>query len=153
QDSALGRLLEARPETIGAVIWPYQCCGWDARTRLARICEHYAVVGSLGQWNNFPVGEERVLVDLTMIREGLRAIIDQPKWFIREGQLVLNLFLGEDRIYSLAFSFFRQLGCLAVFVGAIQGRDIPQINDTYRELTKLSHGMRPRDLLIEMLRM
>jgi uncharacterized protein len=151
--SALAKLLEDRPETVGAVIWPYQCCAWDARTRLARIVEHYSVAESIGGCVNFPVGEERLLVDLAHIREGFRVIVDQPKWFLREGQLVLNLFLGEERIYSLAFSFFRQAGSIAVFIGAIQGRDIKGINDVYRELTKLSHGMRPRDLVIEVFRM
>jgi uncharacterized protein len=151
--SALEKLLEVRPETVGAVIWPYQCCTWDARTRLARIVEHCSVAESIGGCVNFPVGEERLLVDLSHIREGFRVIVDQPKWFLREGQLVLNLFLSEERIYSLAFSLFRQAGGIAAFIGAVQGRDIKGINDVYRELTKLSHGMRPRDLVIEVFRM
>jgi uncharacterized protein VirK/YbjX len=80
-------------------------------------------------------------------------VVDQPIWFVREGQLVINLFLGEERIYSLAFSLFGQAGSVGAFVGAIQGRDIEGINDIYRELTKSSHGMRPRDLVIEIFRM
>src|SRR5215831_8979582 len=47
-DTSLGRMMEHRPETVGAVIWPYQCAGWDARTRLARICDHYAIIEGMG---------------------------------------------------------------------------------------------------------
>src|SRR5438105_4165588 len=46
--SALGRLMKSRPETVGAIIWPYQCLGWDARTRLARIIDHYSVLDQIG---------------------------------------------------------------------------------------------------------
>ena len=151
--SPLGRLIQDRPETIGAVIWPYQCSSWNARTRLARICEHYSVVESIRGPIDFPVHGRILLLDLIEIREGLCVVVDQPKWFMREGQLTINLFLGETRLFSLAFSLFHQHGHIAAFVGAIQGRDIEGALDLYRELTKASHGMRPRDLLIEVFRM
>ena len=53
RESALGKLMEIRPETIGAVVWPYQCSGWDARTRLARIREHYSVAQQMGDLLDF----------------------------------------------------------------------------------------------------
>lgn len=153
RESPLGRLIEQRPQSVGAVIWPYQCFAWDARTRLARICDHYSVVERLGGAINFPVDGKLFLLDLREIREGLHVIVDQPLWFMREGQLTINLFLGDTRIYSLTFSLFDQGNELAAFVGGIQGRDVEGALDQYRELTKASHGMRPRDLLIEIFRM
>ncbi|MBX9625267.1 MAG: VirK/YbjX family protein [Gemmataceae bacterium] len=42
----LGRLIAARPEMVGALIWPYLHAGWDAGTRLCRIREHYAAVAA-----------------------------------------------------------------------------------------------------------
>lgn len=153
RESPLGKLIQYRPEAVGAVIWPYQCAGWNAHTRLARICDHYAVVEKLGGAIDFPVDSKISLLDLGDIREGLHVIVDQPVWFMREGQLAINLFLGDVRMYTLAFSLFHQENEIAAFVGAIQGRDIEGALEEYRELTKASHGMRPRDLLIEIFRM
>jgi uncharacterized protein VirK/YbjX len=56
-------------------------------------------------------------------------------------------------MYSLIFSFFREEDSIGVFIGGIQGRDTEGVLDKYRELTKACHGMRPRDLLIEIFRM
>lgn len=142
-----------RPEAAGAVIWPYQCLGWDARTRLERIRNHCSIIDRIGGPIDFPVDGKMLLLDLDEIREGLQVVLDQPKWFMREGQLAINLFLGEDRLYSLVFSLLPDEGGIAAFIGAIQGRDLDGILDEYRTLTKAAHGMRPRDLLIEIFRM
>ena len=152
-ESPLGRLLRSRPETVGAVSWPYLCAGWDAPTRLARICEHYAVVEECGWPIDFSVEDERVLVDLGEIHDGLRAVLDQPRSFLREGQLAISLFIGSVRIYTLAFLLARQSGARVAFVGAIQGSNLSGSRDQYCDLTKVAHGLRPRDLLIEIFRM
>src|SRR5262249_2572299 len=151
-ESSLGKAMASRPEMVGAVIWPYQCLGWGARVRLARIRDHYSVVDHIGGAIDFPVEGKLVLLDLAEIREGLHVVLDQPKWFMREGQLAINLFLHQTRLYSLVFSLGHG-DDLAVFVGAIQGRDLEGILNEYRVLTKAAHGMRPRDLLIELFRM
>lgn len=151
--SALRRLMQSRPETIGAVVWPYQCSAWDARMRLARILDHYAVVARIGGAIDFPVDQELRLLDLHNLREGLAVVVDQPKWFMREGQITINLFSGDTRLYSLAFSLFPADDGFDAYVGAIQGRDIEGALEHYRDLTKAAHGMRPRDLIIELFRM
>src|SRR5205085_10943663 len=92
------------------------------------------------------------LLDLSEIRPGFQVVLDQPRWFMREGQFAINLFLNETRLYSLVFSLFRDGDVLTAFIGAIQGRDIEGILEEYRDLTKAAHGMRPRDLLIEIFR-
>ena len=107
----------------------------------------------MGQPLDFPVDGQLRLLDLNDIRAGFHVVLDQPRWFMREGQFAINLFLNETRLYSLVFSLFRDGEVSAAFVGAIQGRDIEGILDEYRNLTKAAHGMRPRDLLIELFRM
>lgn len=149
----LGRLLRDRPETLGAAIWPYQCAGWNPQTRFARIRNHYAVVEKVGGVIDFPIDDEIKLLDLKPILADCCVILEQPSWFMREGQLSLSLFLGNQRLYTLAFSLFEEGEKLGAFIGAIQGRDIEGALDKYRELTKAAHGMRPRDLLFEIFRM
>ncbi|MBB5518944.1 VirK/YbjX family protein [Amphiplicatus metriothermophilus] len=152
--SDLGRLLRERPETLGALIWPYQTASWPARERLRRIADHCEIVDALGPPFSFGVEEKLILLELGEIYPGLRVVLDQPKWFMREGQLTLNLFIGSFRAYSLAFSFNRDAdGTRAVFIGGLQGRNREDARDLYRDLTKALHGQRPRDFILELLRM
>ena len=149
--SPLQRALEQRPQLAGAVIWPYICTSWDARTRLQRIDEHFRVIESMAVLD-FPVNEQMALIDLADVAANLRVVLDQPKWFMREGMLVLNLFAKDARIYSLAFSFALERDKVVAHVGAIQGVGTEGIMDEYKSLTKALHGMRPRDFQVELLR-
>ena len=150
--SLINKLITQRPETVGAVIWPYQCHTWDTKTRLDRIVEHYSVIDSLSPRIDFPMDGALKLIDLGNVYESLHVVLDQPIWFMREGQLVINLFLDNVRIFSLAFSFARESGEVVAYVGAMQGRNIEGLLDKYREITKAMHGMRPRDFLFELFR-
>lgn len=150
ETTPMGRQLRDRPEIVGAALWPYQCIGWGPKKRLERIRKHYEIVEGIGGAIDFPIDASLCLLDLSEIRQGLTVVVDHSRWFMREGELVINLFLESTRIYSLAFSFFYNEGERAAFVGAIQGRDIEGILDVYRELTKAAHGMRPRDLLVQL---
>ncbi len=68
--SPMGRHLEKRPETVGAVLWPYKCSGWDVPTRLRRIFEHYEVIETQTTALDFDVDSQVVLVDLGSIFDG-----------------------------------------------------------------------------------
>lgn len=150
--SALSRAIEKRPEMMGAILWPYICANWDAHTRLRHIAEHFNVIGSLGRPFDFSIDQSFELLDLADVQESLRVVLDQPRWFMREGQLVMNLFAGEARIYSIAFSFGREAGETVAYIGAIQGGNKDGVMADYKDLTKTLHGMRPRDFLVELLR-
>ena len=149
QDSTIGVCRSSYPDIIGIVIWPYQCNKWDAQTRTVKLLEHCKIIDRFGAPLKFPIDQKLLLGDLSFIQPNLCLILDQSKWFFREGMLVLNLFSGQTRIYSLAFSFNEKGGRLIATVGSIQGRDLDGIAETYHELTKAAHGVRPRDLLIE----
>lgn len=153
-DSALADIMEQRPQMVGALLWPYQCAGWDAQERLTRIAAHYDVIDQLGPPWRFKAGDKLVLSDLSALYPDLRLVIDQPLWFMREGGVVINLFVGDFRAFSLAFSFFRTPeGRLQAVVGSLQGRNRDGALDLYRDLTKALHGLRPRDMLFEVFRM
>jgi uncharacterized protein VirK/YbjX len=144
--------LRDRPRVIGIAEWPYLHRGWGVKERVRAIREHYAAVAGLG-WLQPRVGEERDLAKLGDVFEGLRVVLDRPEWFIREGELTLNLFLGEERVYSIAFSLSGSAAGRTAVVGAIQGRNLGHIQATYKQLTKALEGMRPRDFLILCLQM
>lgn len=152
--TALDRVMRQRPEIIGALLWPYLSASFDTEERLARIIAHCEVIDRLGPPFLFDCDERLVLLDLAEIMPGLRLVLDQPIWFLREGGLVLNLFIDSFRAFSIAFSLRREAdGELTAWIGGVQGRNRDDMLETYRSLTKLMHGLRPRDFLLEALKM
>jgi uncharacterized protein VirK/YbjX len=152
--TALDRIMAQRPEFIGALLWPYLAASFDAEERLRRIVAHYEVIDTLGPPFPFDCDERLVLVDLAEVLPGLRLVLDQPIWFLREGGLVLNLFIDGFRAFSVAFSLRREAdGQLTAWIGGLQGRNRDDMLETYRTLTKRMHGLRPRDFLLEALKM
>ena len=140
-----------QPDILGILIWPYIHKDWSFEEKSKGIKEHYFAAIS------FPIlcissNESKEILDLSHIREGFKVVLDKAKWFRREGELVLNLFLAEDRIYSLAFSIGRKNDKNIIYVGGIQGVTIDNIMVTYKEITKALFGMRPRDFLLNILK-
>jgi uncharacterized protein VirK/YbjX len=150
--SSLAAYLRQRPELCGALIWPYQCASWSPAERFARIESHFCVLDTAPKPFRFPTTERLLLADLSDYSPGARLILDQPKWLFREGLLALNIFLHDYRAYSLSFSLQRQGTHTQMFIGGLQGRRSADALAQYRQLTQDFHGLRPRDLLIDMLR-
>ncbi len=152
--TALDRIMRQRPEFIGALLWPYLSASFDEGERLRRIIAHYEAVDGLPPQMHFDCDERLVLIDLANVMPGLRLVMDQPIWFMREGGFTLNLFIDSFRAFSIAFSLRREPdGQLSAWIGGIQGRNRDDMLETYRVLTKLLHGLRPRDFLLEALKM
>lgn len=150
--SALARLMAERPRTLGALLWPYQCAAWGPGERLRRIRAHAAEIDRIGPPFDFSI-EEKLVLHEWPDTGGLRLVLDQPRWFMREGGVSLNLFQGDFRAMTIPFSLHRAGdGVLEAVIGAVQGRDRDGILDLYRDLTRAMHGLRPRDLLFECLR-
>jgi uncharacterized protein VirK/YbjX len=151
--SSMHRYLQERPDTLGFLIWPYQCASWGPAERLRRVAEHFEILDEIGQPFPFPVEDKLLVWNLHEYSSGARIILDQPKWLYREGMLALNLFCEDHRAYSLAFSLYREGdGSVGAFIGGLQGRNTDGALERYKELTKSFHGMRPRDLLLDCFR-
>ncbi|NUR46393.1 MAG: DUF535 family protein [Sphingomonas sp.] len=149
--SPLGQLLTERPETIGNLIWPYQCAAWDAKTRFARISTHLEAIEKLPALK--VEGDEKIVfADLTSLSPNTFVMIDYSPWLAREGHLTLSLFKGDFRAFTIAFSL-SNWPQTELFIGGIQGRNDDRILDMYRDFTKEFHGVRPRDLMLELLRL
>lgn len=141
-------------DCVGVVHWPYISSNWTPRDRLSVLASHYEVVTkNCPQLLLFGRNESLVLSDLSQWSAGCSLVLDRPIWFMREGELVLNLFQGDLRIASIAFTLSCADGELCIFVGAVQGIHKGIDSDTsltiYRDLTKDFEGLRPRSFLIE----
>jgi len=148
----LTQTLAERPHLIGVAMWPYVNRRWTAAQRFSALQGHYP---ELEEFPGLRIGtQERVLVsDLSGIVPGLTIAIDRPDWFMREGELTINLFTEAFRAYSLAFTFGRVAGQRVLYVGCIQGRHAEGIEQLYRDLTKKLHGWRPRDVMVSLIQM
>jgi len=149
----LGQLMSERPEMLGVLVWPYQCSAWGARERIERVVNHARVIDGLDGELRCSIEDRLVVADLGELFDGLKIMIDKPKWFMREGQLTANLFVDDFRAYSIAFSFYKEAnGEISTVIGGVQGRNTEGVLDLYRDLTKALYGLRPRDLLLEVVR-
>jgi uncharacterized protein VirK/YbjX len=143
--------LAARPEALGLLEWPYIHSEWSAKDRLTAFKQHHDLANEYALLA-VPVGQRVDLCYLDQFEPGLSLVLDRPVWFLREGEVCLNLFLKETRIYTIAFNLdLDAQGQLRSTVGGIQGRSIDGAKEIYGQLTKSLHGVRPRDFLIAIL--
>ncbi len=151
------RSIALRPNMLGFLEWPNICNTWSIEKRFDVVATHYELMDTTySPLNYFVLDEPLIIADLSFIADGVRLLIDRPPWFVREGQLVLNLFDRDLRVVSLAFTLGKDHDGLMIMVGAIQGihNGIPKDDSLliFKQMTKLFDGLRPRSLLLEVLR-
>ena len=152
ESPGLNRALRERPELLGVAVWPYMHAGWDFDQKLSAVEDHYRQVARISPALDLSVHDSLRVASLDDIRPGLRLVLDRAPWFMREGELVLNIFAHDQRLFSLAFSLGLDGERSVVRVGGLQGVRDANILDLYRELTKSMHGLRPRDFLLDSLK-
>lgn len=148
----LGRTVAARPDIFGFVVAPYICKNWDAAERMRAFVADINTADQFGPLLNFELDHQIDLMSLDHLGPDFWLVMDKPIWFYREGVATLNLFREQVRLFTIAFSIQPDAGELVATIGGIQGRNVDNMLDLYRDMTKASAGMRPRDLIIELFR-
>lgn len=151
-ESTMGQLVDDRPETLSFLRAPYLCASWTVDERLTRYAAHVSALAERPPLD-FRIAQSIELMPLPEIGAAIHVVIDKPMWFHREGTLAINLFDGNTRLFTLVFAFERVVTGLRALIGGIQGRNFDDALDRYRDLTKAAHGIRPRDLIIELFRL
>jgi uncharacterized protein VirK/YbjX len=141
------------PLIEGAIYWPYINHTWPMAKRLAVIDQHYRLLHGPAA-----IVAKATLADVELATPqveytGLKLVLEKAPWFLREGEIVLSLFAADERLYSVAFSLGLEGGHTTAYIGALQGRNIPNAIVIYRDITHALHGMRPRDFLLAALRL
>lgn len=149
----LTQALNRFPLMHGAMYWPYINRTWTMSRRLAVIDQHYRMLGAAAAIIAKATQEEVELARLEEAYPGLRLVLDKASWFLREGEIVINLFVGDRRLYSIAFTLGLEAGKPLLFVGALQGSNAEDALGAYRDITHALHGMRPRDFLMVALKL
>lgn len=147
------RAVERYPLIEGAMYWPYINHEWSVEKRLQVIDQHYRLLDGEAS-----IIADATFADLELLRmdtefPGLHLVLEKAPWFLREGEIVLSIFVNEHRVYSAAFTLGIEDGRRVAYVGALQGRNIENVMDIYRSMTHALHGMRPRDFLLASLKL
>jgi uncharacterized protein VirK/YbjX len=144
--------LKRFPLMHGMIYWPYINHTWPMERRLAAINQHYRMLDGPAAIIAHATFEE---VELARVEEyvGLRLVLDKTVWFLREGEIVLNLFVRDQRFYSIVFTLSVDAGKPLMVVGALQGANSDAAQGIYRDITHALHGLRPRDLLMVALKL
>jgi uncharacterized protein VirK/YbjX len=157
-DAPAGSLLwrhvtERRSIVLGLVDAPYINARWGRKERLEAFVRQCALVGAMGALFDFALNESIELPPIPDLAPDYSIIMDKPAWSQREGLLAISVFHANVRLFSISFSFDDVDGKKTLMIGGVQGRRIEGALEEYRRLTDLAHGLHPRKLLIEILRM
>lgn len=136
-----------------ALLRPYVNKKWSVAKRLEALEQHYLALGDKGRLLVFNEEQYLDLIQLGAEYLGLRVVVDRPGWMRSEGEIAVSLFCQNHRIYTAMFLVAGQRGSRRLVVGAIQGWHTPHARQMYVELTHALHGLRPRDFLIDVLKM
>lgn len=148
-------MVKAKPRLLYKIYRPYLSNTAGPATRLDWLNSHYRHIFRHGLGPLTVQAARGAVVLATLegknglpLRLELRAIEPME----REGELVLQLWLGAELVYNVAFSFLPgNNGEMLLGIGCIQGpkgeRGLQLNKDATREL----HGLRPKNLLIKLL--
>lgn len=133
---------------------PYINSSWPMEKAQDVIEAHYRLIRERAPLLSFPCDEQLDLARVKADLAGLRLVLDKPSWFQNEGEIVLNLFLDEGRVYSLAFTLGYEGGKTVAYVGALQGGGRgDEALERNRLITRGAFGMRSRDLIVTAFRL
>jgi uncharacterized protein VirK/YbjX len=155
--------IKVTPQMLGVIEWPYIHNQWDVHTKFDKIATHYEILSKLSSELIHVVGNATEhlegcceLMDLSDISSNVKVVIDKAPWFMREGELLINLFRGDLRTASIAFTLGNKDGEKVAYVGAMQGIyggfPVEEALEIFKLLTKDFYGLRPRSLLLEVLK-
>jgi uncharacterized protein VirK/YbjX len=126
---------------------------WHRRDRLAYLQQHYRFAKA-----HLPPGLYELVYAMGHASLGaltakdgtlLTLCLRPPIYKGCEGELCLQLCdVNEDPLYSIVFSIADELP--TVMIGCLQGPRGDSARDVVRELTRLLHGMRPKQLMLSL---
>lgn len=128
---------------------------WSRERRLRALRDHYDFVLSRLPRPLFHIlyREREVLLGRVTLRNGqpLSLVLKAPYRRAREGEMTLSLVDHEGLQVSYAAFSFIDAG-QSIVIGCLQGAPNHAGLDAVRELTRQCHGLRPKNLLLSMIR-
>ncbi|MGQ0443217.1 MAG: DUF535 family protein [Methylophilaceae bacterium] len=150
-------IFKLEPNILGNLIWPYIHKDWNVTQRFASIARHYALLKDMPKFLDVSNGSSIEIVNLSAFSANTILVLDKPRWFVREGEIVLNIFQNDLRVMSVAFTLGYSQNELVLYIGGIQGIhsgvSSEKSLEIIKHLTKDFNGLRPRSFVLVVLRM
>jgi uncharacterized protein VirK/YbjX len=151
-----GQMLPSCPRLVNKIYRSYFSIGLRCEDRLDLLHTHYGMVIRNGL-APLVARAARQPVPLCCLQSrspdgDYRLELRAGGVLCREGDLVLQLMHGADLLVSIAFSFLRRDGAAAIGIGCLQGAPGGGGQEAMRRATRDLHGLRPKNLLVRMVR-
>lgn len=146
-------LLTCRTDLLEKPLKPYVCVSWTSEQRTKHLIDHIHIMNAFWGPHFIDILTDRGhhLVQITD-RHGAHYYLKLFAGEDREGALGLRLTDSEDQpIYSITFNLSQQNGTRILHIGALQGPNDNLINrqEIIKRLTKATHGIRTKALMVE----
>lgn len=146
-------LLVCRTDLLEKPLKPYVCVSWTSQQRTKCLIDHLNIMKAF--WG--------VRVSAILSSQGVDILQFSDR---QDATYKLKLFAGEDRegalglkltddddqhIYSVTFNLSQQNGIRTMHIGALQGPSnrLNSRSETIKRLTKATHGLRTKALMLE----
>ena len=150
-------VLKRKPTVLRNVWGPYIHNEWSVSQRLSHILGHYQALNHLPKCFDITKISTREVICLRNFSSDASVILEFPVWYHREGEVAISLFKMDVRVMTISFSFGQYGSAKAIYIGNIQGMysgaSSAQSLNTIRDLTKDCYGLRPKSLLIEIIKL
>lgn len=151
-EPTLSSLLTKRADILEKPLKPYVCVNWNSAERTKHLIDHFAMLNAYFGDNTASIltDESKPIFEFQDAQENHY----QVKLFrgeTREGSLGLKLVDEQDRhIYSVTFHLSQQ-DKRVMYIGALQGPSDKLVDrhSTIKLLTKATHGIRTKALMLE----
>jgi len=149
------RLAQATPRLLQKIYRPYQSLRLRSQDRLNILVSHYDFIFQQGLGplvlcaTQAPVllgsfsGKSGALYE---IRLSAIATLD------REGELALDLYSDQQRLFSVAFTFYGSELIPCIGIGCLQGPRGSNAQERVRNATRDMFGLRPKGLMLRLVR-
>lgn len=151
--SAFRAQAERNPALTGFFLWPFLNADWDVERRFDGLIRHYDVVARRFPWLRLGFKEALTVLDAGELCPGLRFVIEDAPWFVREGCVNFSMLYGEERLMSVSFALSDRGDEIDALVGSIQGSSRESVVETYKIIAKAMQDLRPRDLHFKVFRL
>jgi uncharacterized protein VirK/YbjX len=154
-DPVFLQYVQVCPRFLYKVYRPYISTTMKADQRLEIIREHYKFIFARGL--SQVVGNASIAAEPLAEIESRNGLVYQIRLrtmneFDREGELVLQLAQENNVLCSIVFTIAPRYGRSAVSIGCLQGGKSDNALEAIRLATRELHGMRPKHLLVSLVR-
>ncbi|MEO8296936.1 MAG: DUF535 family protein [Burkholderiales bacterium] len=141
----------ARPQLRWKLQRDYLQAGLPLRDKLAWLIDHHTwaqqalpapLLAAIYTDNGL------TLATLALGDHPVRVVLSACERFAKEGEWVLSLRLGAERVAAVAFTVHAHGRDRCAHVGCLQGGDAAGTQDLVREATKALHGLRPKQAVM-----